>query len=248
MRPSFPPRRASLVLACLAALVALGSCSTPFDIDRNARAPLLDGYGAVSMTVTTDVPLARQLFTRGLLQTYAFNDGEAARSYKAALAADPRCAMCAWGVAKAAGPNINNLDRGDLGEARRHLAWARREAAHASPRERALIEALIDRYGPEPIASAQPATRAVAVPAAPICTTGGAEKADPLDIVYAERLRTLADAYPDDADILVFYAEAVMIATRADWWDRKTGAPAGDIALVSERLERALQAHPTHPG
>ena len=63
------------------------------------------------------------------------------------------------------------------------------------------------------------------MPAAPICTAAGVQKADPLDIVYAERLRTLADTYPDDADILVLYVEAVMIATRGDWWDRKTARP-----------------------
>jgi hypothetical protein len=144
MRSAHPPCRALLAVA---PLVALGSCTAPFEFDRNARAPLLEGYGAVSLTVTTEVPLAQQLFTLGLLQTYAFNDAEAARAYKAALAADPRCAMCAWGVAKAAGPNINNLDRGDLGEARRYLASARGDGARSSARERGLIDALIARYG-----------------------------------------------------------------------------------------------------
>ncbi|HSC64117.1 MAG TPA: hypothetical protein VLD35_10810 [Caldimonas sp.] len=246
MRLVLPLRRAAFASAVL---IVLGSCATPFDVDRDARAPLLEGYGDVSLTVTTDVPLAQQLFTRGLLQTYAFNDAEAERAYKAALAADPRCAMCAWGVAKAAGPNINHLDRGDLGEARRYLAWARTNAARASARERGLIEALIARYGPEPIAVGKAAPAGpVAAPVAPVCSTGGVEKAHPLDIVYAERMRALADAYPGDADILVLYVEAVMIATRGDWWDRKTGAPAGDMALASERLERALKAHPMHPG
>jgi tetratricopeptide (TPR) repeat protein len=247
MRSAHPPCRALLAVA---PLVALGSCTAPFEFDRNARAPLLEGYGAVSLTVTTEVPLAQQLFTLGLLQTYAFNDAEAARAYKAALAADPRCAMCAWGVAKAAGPNINNLDRGDLGEARRYLASARGDGARSSARERGLIDALIARYGPEPRpgTKAGPASGPVAMPVAPICSAGSVEKADPLDIVYAERMRALADAYPDDADILVLWAEAVMIATRGDWWDRKTGGPAGDIALVSERLERRLKTQPMHPG
>ena len=82
----------------------------------------------------------------------------------------------------------------------------------------------------------------------PICSSGGAAKAHPLDIVYAARMRALADAYPDDPDILVLYAEAVMIATRRDWWDKKTGQPAGEIGIVTERLERAVAARPGHTG
>lgn len=121
-------------VSAVAALLALASFEAPFEPDRNARAPLLDGFGSVAMAVTTDVPEAQQLLARGLLQTYALNDEEAARAYRAALAVDPRCAMCAWGVAKAAGPNINNVERGDLADARRHLAWARRQAEHASAR------------------------------------------------------------------------------------------------------------------
>lgn len=243
-----PVATSAVRAACaLAAALALGSCVTAFAPDRTARAPLLDGYGSVAIPIASDVAEAQRLFTRGLLQTYAFNDPEAARAYRAALALDPGCALCAWGVAKAAGPNINNLDRGDLGDARRHLAWARRHADRTSARDRALVEALIERYGPEP-APRNSATAAAAVAEAPICSASGPAKAHPLDLVYARRMRAIADAYPDDVDVLVFYAEAEMIATRGDWWDRKTGVPAGEIGAVADRLERALRAHPGHPG
>lgn len=238
-------------VAAIAAVLALASFESAFQPDPNARAPLLDGFGSVAMRVTTEVAEAQQLFTRGLLLTYAFNDDEAARAYRAALAVDPRCAMCAWGVAKAAGPNINNVERGDLADARRHLAWARRQAEHAGARERALIDALIDRYGPEPApasaASASAAAAAEAVASAAVCSAGAA-KPHPLDVIYAERMRAIADAYPDDVDVLVFYAEAAMIATRGDLWDKKTGAPAGAIADITDRIERALRTHPGHTG
>ena len=39
-----------------------------------------------------------------------------------------------------------------------------------------------------------------------------------------------------------------MIATPGDWWDRKTGAPAGQIAAVTEHLERLLKTTPNHTG
>ena len=238
-------RRLPSALGCLAAaatLAGLGACAALFAPDRSARAPVLEGFGGLDMPVVSADPVAQQLFARGMLQSYAFNDVEAARAFKAALARDENCAMCAWGIAKAAGPNINDPERRDLAEARRHLAWAARHVAASARRERALIEALSDRYGPE-AGSAK-----VQLPEAPVCSSGGAAKAHPLDIVYAARMRSLADAYPEDPDILVLYAEAVMIATRGDWWDRKTGQPAGEIGVVTDRLERAVAARPAHTG
>ncbi|MCE9657388.1 MAG: hypothetical protein K8R60_02435 [Burkholderiales bacterium] len=229
-------------LAAAAALFCLGSCTALFAPDRSARAPVLEGFGSLEMPLVSAVPAAQQLFARGMLQSYAFNDAEADRAFKAALAQDPDCAMCAWGVAKAAGPNINDPERHDLADARRHLAWAAGRVAPAAQRERALIEALSERYGPEA------GTAKVAVPEMPICSSGGGPKAHPLDIVYAARMRALADAWPDDPDILVMYAEAVLIATRDDWWDKKTGQPAGEIGLVTDRLERALATRPGHTG
>lgn len=86
----------------------------PLQPDRSARAHALDGYGKASLLVTTNSPAAQALFAQGMAQSYAFNEVEAVRAFKAALAQDPDCAMCAWGVAYQLGPNINNPGRGDL--------------------------------------------------------------------------------------------------------------------------------------
>ena len=243
MRPMcLLPTRLSLFGSGAAIAIGLASCATPFAPDATARAPRLEGYGALDMPVVTASPEAAELFRRGMLQSYAFNDEEAARAFKAALAKDPSCAMCAWGVAKAAGPNINNPERGELTEARRHLAWAAAHVSPGAPRERALIGALIERYGEAP------GRAKVDVTAGAICSSGGAAKANPLDVIYAARMRALADAYPDDPDVLTLYAEAAMIATADDWWDKKTGRPGGEMGAVTDRLERALVAHPGHTG
>ena len=178
-----------------------------------------------------------------MLQAYGFNEIEAARTFKAALAADPQCAMCAWGVAYALGPNINAVERGDLTEARNYIALARRHAASASARERGMIEALAARYGP----ADQPVSKSE-LPAAPICGSGSAATPHPLDVVYAGKMRALSDAYPDDPDVTALHAEATMIATRVDWWDRTTGAAAPGIDEMTARLERALARSPEHPG
>ena len=233
-------------LATLAFAALLASCATPFAPDATARAPRLDGFGSLQMQVSTRSPEAQELFTRGMLQAYAFNQTEAVRTFKAALAADPGCALCAWGVAYALGPDINNVDRGDLGEARRYVAWAQQHAEAATPRERGLIEALAARYGSGGKQTGS-ASAAKEPSAAPTCGNAG-PKADPLDIVYAIRMRALLAAYPDDPDILSLYAEALMIETRIDWWDRSSGAPAPGFAELVDRLEQALRATPAHTG
>ncbi len=239
-------RHSRTAVAAAAALTVLAACAVlPFSPDLGARAPVLEGYGRSDMAITTSVAAARQTFERGMLQAYAFNEVEAVRVFKAALAQDPGCAMCAWGVAWQLGPNINAPERGDLSEAVRYVDYALRQSARVTPRERALIDSLALRY-----AHASQA-RETAPLLAEVCGKSGAnddnEKPHPLDIAYAQRLRGLADAYPDDPDILSFYAEAEMIATEGDAWD-KEGHPTGRIGELADRLERLLPRHPEHTG
>ena len=126
MRPSQtetgPARRpaARAALALGSAVAVLAACAVPgLRIDLAATAPQLDGYGAQDFVPGTASADARRLFAQGVAQAYAFNEAEAVRMFKAALARDPGCAICAWGVAWQLGPNINAPERGDLAEARR---------------------------------------------------------------------------------------------------------------------------------
>ncbi|MES2152372.1 MAG: hypothetical protein V4508_21545 [Pseudomonadota bacterium] len=240
-----PPTRGAQRLCALAlALFAVGACSLlPFRPDSKATAPLLDGFGATSMAPSQINAAARPLFAQGMAQVYAFNGREAIRAFKAALAQDPDCALCAWGVASQLGPNINDTKRGELGEAVQYVDYALRHSGAASERDRALIAALALRYGHASVA------REIAPLAGEICTApGGGERADPLDIAYAERMRELADRFPDDPDVLSMYAEAEMVATRVDWWDRESGKPAGRIGELAARIETGLASHPEHVG
>ena len=238
--PSARPSRA--IRALLPVLLA--SCATlPAPVDYSARAPRLEGYGNVTLARASANTEAQGLFAQGVQQAYAFNEAEAVRAFKAALALDPQCALCAWGVAWQLGPIINAPMRGDLREAQRYTALATSLGGQAAPRERALIEAMAVRYGEQ----RSPPQDAPLL--AEICGTPGQdEKADPLDGAYAARLRVLADAHPGDADVASLYAEAVMVATRSDWWDRKTGKPAGAIGDMVQRLEAALLKTPDHTG
>ncbi len=67
---------------------------------------IIEGLGNHHFSVTA-TPRAQALFDQGLRLAYAFNHPEAERSFRAAAALDPRCAMCWWGAALVLGPNIN---------------------------------------------------------------------------------------------------------------------------------------------
>src|SRR5258706_201092 len=125
-------RHAKPAIAVAAALLLASCALIQFAPDRGATAPVLEGYGSSSTPVTTNVPAARDTFRRGMLQAYAFNEVEAVRTFKAALAQDPDCALCAWGVAWQLGPNINNPARGDVAEHLKYVDYALHHLAVAT--------------------------------------------------------------------------------------------------------------------
>ena len=224
-----------------------GACTVapPSLVERGARAPLLDGYGDATLQPSRANEAARRLFAQGMAQAYAFNRPEAIRAFKAALAQDPACAMCAWGVAWQLGPNINNPKRGDLAEALRHVDHALKHAGGLSARDRALVEALALRYGRGGASEPVP-------PAPDICRAPGAnarsEPADPLDIAYAARMRELVARHPRDPDVLSLYAEAELVATDQEWWAEADGKPSGRVGEVADLVEAALARTPDHVG
>lgn len=243
-----PLQRARRPLTALA-LAALTACAiAPLEPDTAATAPVLEGFGTLDWRIATDSAAAQRFFTQGVLQAYAFNEKEAVRQFKAALAADVRCAMCAWGVAWQLGPNINAPARDDLTEARRYVVHALRHADRASARDRALIEAMAVRYGE---AKAADVRRDGPAAAGDTCRSGssGGTSAHPLDVAYAQRLHALVQATPADPDLLSLWSEAAMIATGDDdWWNPDTGKPLPVIAEMVDRLERAQAGALNHTG
>ena len=241
-----PPLRIALRMSILAgALTAIGACALlPFRPDSSATAPVLDGYGATTLMPAHANEAARRLFAQGVAQAFAFNEFEAVRQFKAALAQDPECVLCAWGVAWQLGPNINFTERDDLTEAIQHVDYALKHSAGASPRERALIESLALRYGH--ISE----KRNIAPLQAAVCGTPGSDVArvDPLDTAYADRMRMLVQRFAGDADILSIYAEAEMVATSGNYWEPISGKPVGRIGEVADLIEAALVVHPEHVG
>jgi tetratricopeptide (TPR) repeat protein len=194
--------------------------------------------GSYAREVTTSSARAQLWFTRGLIWTYAFNHEEAVRCFERAIDSDPGCALAHWGLAYALGPNYNKpwefFDAVDLASsvmgAHAASAAAADHADGASPVERALVHALAARYP-----SAQPA---------PDCSAWNTG--------YADAMRDVYRAYPDDLDVAALFADALMNLTPWALWDQATGEPAGGSGTIEakEVLDRALARDDgrTHPG
>ena len=240
---SMPAPRALCGLALCAAL--LMACSSIEDTQPAQTIAPMPGLGTSSFKVTAQDEQARAWFAQGLLLTYAFEHEEAVRVFRAALARDPSCAMCAWGVAYALGPNINNSDRGPERDIRRFIARAQAAAAGATPMERALIQAMAVRYGRADARS----QKTYEAQGSALCSTRKTDrKVDPQELAYAAAMTDVVAQYPDDPDVVALYADAVMSTMPWNWWDPKTGQANGAVSDVITRLAATTQKHPQHTG
>ena len=204
-------------------LLALVGCSRKADAPVAAEA-IIEGLGNHHFAVTAR-PEAQRLFDQGLRLAYAFNHPEAERSFRAAAALDPSCAMCWWGVALVLGPNINlPMDPAAAAPAWEALSKARAAAPKVSKRERAYIDALAARY-----ADPAPANRA------------------PLDSAYSRAMAKVAQQLPADLDAQVLYAESLMDLSPWNYWDAQ-GQPNPGMEQLVPILEHAIASDSTNPG
>lgn len=202
------------------------SAATAAPAFADTEPPLWPGLGTVSYKITTANERAQTYFDQGLRLAYAFNHVEAQRAFRMAQKLDPNCAMCFWGEALVLGPNIN-LPMQEDAVLPAHAAAQRAKAlaASASPRERALIEALATRYGTDPKAARAP-----------------------FDAAYAAGMEKVAKEFPDDDEIATLYAEAVMDLSPWDYWKPGGKEPNPQSAPIVPTLERVLARNPNHPG
>lgn len=233
-------RRTTLTLACALALACSGRradtaapdlapAATDDALAGLARgAVLLPGLDAVHRDVTTRSQRAQAYFDQGLALVYGFNHGEAARAFARAAELDPTCALCLWGVAFALGPNYN----APMLPGRARLAWdaitrAQRLAHDASPVEAALIAALTARVGgPDDL---------------------DPDDMQPLNEAYARAMRDVAARFPDDLDVQVLHAGALMNLRPWRLWT-PAGEPGPDTLEILETLDAALARAPEHAG
>ena len=190
-----------------------------------AKEPLYDGLGSYSRKVTTNSAEAQRYFDQGLGFLHGFNHRAAIRAFEQAAKLDPECAMAHWGVALACGPHINSMA---VPPPAAELAWkelelAQKNAANASPVERALIDALPKRY-----ANPQPEDRSG------------------LDRAYADAMHEVWKKYPKDTEVGALFAEAMMNLRPWDQWT-PDGKPQPGTDEIIATLDAVLKLDPNHP-
>jgi tetratricopeptide (TPR) repeat protein len=187
-------------------------------------APRLQNLGVHTLKVSTKNSKAQLFINQGLNLSYGFNHAEAGRAFAEAARLDPACAMAYWGQALVLGPNINAaMDAADEPKALQLVQKAVSLRKTATPRERALIDALAYRY------------------------TGRAEDRKTADRAYADAMRKLASQYPSFADGWTLYAEALMDLRPWNYWTRD-GRPYEDTRELEAALTKALALNRNHPG
>jgi hypothetical protein len=165
------------------------------------------GLGSFSRKISSSNAETQAYFDQGFQLMYSFGKYEAIRSFREAWKRDPACAICYWGEAWAWGSKLNQV----IGPADSPFAYAAIQKAlaledKASPRERALIEAMAHRY----VERFDPSARAEQ------------------DAAFARAMERVFETYPDDLDVGTLYADALFhLVPRPGPPPRATAAAAG---------------------
>ncbi len=197
------------------------------DIDTTKQiSPLFNNLGNLNFTISTKNKRAQAFFNQGLKLSYAFNHAEGHRSFLEAARLAPKVAMNYWGQAYALGPNINDPQPDDERKQKYNEAItnAKKFASTATSKEQALIEALSYRYSED-------------------LSKDVAE----LNMSYMEAMEKVLKQFPEDANIQILYAAAVMNTVPWNYWD-KEGKPSPNIEKAKTALEKAMEMEPENPG
>jgi tetratricopeptide (TPR) repeat protein len=223
------------VLTLLAILLALGIsslalCEAAFAQEHSApakakSAALMTGYGNWHHPVSTKNAQAQAFFDQGLRLIYAFNHGEAMRSFQRSAELDPNLAMAYWGIAEAVGPNYNDPASQDrFAQAHAAIEKGQTLAADASESDKAYIAALAKRFPADPKSDLRAA----------------AEQ-------YRDAMRDVVMLFPDDLDAATLFAEAGMNLHPWGLW-RPDGTPEQGTEEIVATLESVIRREPNHFG
>ena len=206
-----------------------GFAVTPASLDAQSATPSPvasgDGFTRAHRAISTANASAQAAFDDGLTLLYAFDPGEARLSFHRALDDDPKLAIAWWGVAMSHGTNINTAyDPAEQRLGRDAAGKAHALEAHASPAERALIDAAVVRFSYVRSGDDDRSARA-----------------------YRDAMYAAASDAPNDDDLQTLAAEAEMDVHPWSYFDRDGKAVPGTDGIVS-RLETVLARDPAHIG
>ena len=231
----FPIRLAAVVLSALAAAPALaqhdhgggGAPGAARELPEvfDEPMPLFEtALGDHHHPISSTNEKAQAYFDQGFRLMYAFGKQDAVRSFREAWKHDPDCAICYWGEAWAWGSYLNGPMRPfEAPHAYAALQEAVARVGGASLKERAYVEALTARY----VEDFDP------------------ERRREQDEAYAEAMRKLAEAYPDDLDAVTLYGDALfLLEPRRGTRDLRDP----NVRRLHAVLESVLDRDVTHPG
>jgi hypothetical protein len=188
--------------------------------------------GKLTHPVSTTSKEVQGYFDQGLVFLYGFDNESAMRSFHKAALLDPKLAMAHWGVALAAGGDLNiAIDDPCMARAIDEIAQAKKLGSASLPEQR-YIKALSCRYGVLPSCD----------DAHPI--------ADPedLSLAYADQMRLLYQMdNGTDPDAAGLFAYALMDLHPWQWW-RHDGTPTPEIVETVKVIQTGLPNFPNHIG
>lgn len=200
-----------------------GAVFNPADSDLDI--PALKGWGNYKWKINTAKDSAQYYFNQGISLYYAFHTIESIASFTKATKIDPSCAMAWYGKSLAMGPTINYPN----GYAPPKGAYeasvkSRQLMADCSPAEQALIAAMQQRYSADTTISVKQ-----------------------LRMNYAAAMEKVYNKYPNNADVVTLYADALLLLHP---WDLYTHSftPKPWTPKIRTLLEQALALSPKHPG
>ncbi len=201
--------------------------TTPGELPEAIRKPIplmTKALGPFTRPISSTSTDAQAYFNQGMQMMFAFARPDAIRSFRAAWAADPACAICHWGEAWAWGSYLNEpMDAEDAPFAYAASRRALELKPKASAVERDYIDALAVRY----VKDFDPEKRRVQ------------------DEAYAESMKRLSEKYPQDLDARTLYADALFLLEPRRG-RRDVNAPS--VQRLHGVLEGILARDPKHPG
>ncbi len=205
------------------ALAVLAAATVPTLAEELTLREDLSGFGR---KVTCASPEAQAWFNQGFTLYFSYHQDAAIPSFSKAHELDSTCTMALWGTALTAGPHINNpaMDSASAKLAFDMVTKASQHTAHLSAVEKDLVQALTHRYS-WPMPTDQMVN----------------------NLAYANAMREVWKKHPDDVDVGVLFADAMMNLRPWDLWTFERVAQPGTEEIVAT-LERCLEMNPRHPG
>ena len=182
------------------------------------------GLGTFTKPMSSTNKEAQAFFDQGFQMMYSFAKPEAVRSFREAWKRDPECAICYWGEGWAWGSYLN----APMTAEESPYAYAAAQKAlslkiRATPKERALIDALAVRY---------------------VEKFDGAKRVEQ-DRAYADAMQKVSAQFPDDLEIATLYADALFLLEPRRG-TRDVNDP--NVRRLHQVLEAILARDVHHPG